>query len=446
MKQTLRKIALAVTSVVLFAALPAYAASSVLQWYNGGTGNIFAGSIPFGNGSYTQTSTSSNLTWTNASNNLSFTFGSSTALSATTLCLTGDICRTTWPTGGGANFWTSLGGNIYNNTGTRVQYAASDATSTTATSTITNALTITGPTNTHPGYLNIGTTSPVYGYFPEDLIDAGGGSNDYFAINTYNNVSGSCAQSGFIANGDVPSANNNYFSLMFKNTGWTGSGCAIDANSTESQFDASIFNPTGNIDINIGTTSTSAAIRFIAQGGNTEIARFSQMGTFGIGTTSPFATLSIATTSTSAFAISDQYKTTDLLFGTASTTGSIFTVAATTSPNFGAGLVKLFDVDQYGHLTASSTGATPGISSCGTGSPVMSANANDATGSFVTGTSASSCTITFAHAYATTPIVVVSDSNTSAVVDVSAISTTAFTISLASALSADTVYYIVVMP
>lgn len=149
----------------------------------------------------------------------------------------------------------------------------------------------------------------------------------------------------------------------------------------------------------------------------------------------------VATTSPNAFVVTDGFGTQQLVDQTASTTGVIFAVSATTTGN-----PILFSEDQYGHLTASSTRATPSISSCGTGSPVMGTNANDAWGSFTTGTSASSCTITFASAYSSTPIVVISDSNTSAVADVSSISTTAFTVSLASALSTVTVYYMVGMP
>lgn len=152
------------------------------------------------------------------------------------------------------------------------------------------------------------------------------------------------------------------------------------------------------------------------------------------------SSLAVQITSTTALVVKDGFGSPVLTVNTASTSGPIFAVQATSSAD------TLFSVDQYGHLTASSTKATPSISSCGTGSPAMSANANDVAGSFVTGTSASSCTITFGSVYSATPIVVVSDSNTSAVVDVSSVSTTAFTISLASALSAVTVNYIVVMP
>lgn len=188
----------------------------------------------------------------------------------------------------------------------------------------------------------------------------------------------------------------------------------LDASTTE----ASVFN-----ELFVGQTATTTI--------------------FGNGATSTFqGTLVVASTSPNAFAVQDQYGTQDLLMSTASSTNNQpqFQIQATSTSNI------IFQVDQYGHIMASSTRATPGISSCGTGSPAMGVNANDDVGSFTTGTSASACTITFASAYSQTPVVVVSDSNTTAVIDISSISTTAFTISLASALSADTVYYMVEMP
>lgn len=77
-----------------------------LTTHGGGTGllDISAGSIPFGSVFNLRLATSSGFQWTNATNNLLFTYGSSTAISATTLCLTGDTCRTTWPSGGSSAF------------------------------------------------------------------------------------------------------------------------------------------------------------------------------------------------------------------------------------------------------------------------------------------------------------------------------------------------------
>lgn len=217
----------------------------------------------------------------------------------------------------------------------------------------------------------------------------------------------------------------------------------------------SLFNVANQVSLNTNYTNGQLLLSSTGSGGSVIIAAGGNAlsninttfvnGKVGIGTTTPFATLSVSTTSAAAFAVADAFNTTDLLFNTASTTGSIFTVAATTSPSIGSP-IKLFDVDQYGHITASSTGAAPTISSCGTGSPSLGTNSNDVTGDITTGTSASACTLTFAHAYSATPEVFITDSNTSAVIDVSARSTTAFTVSIASALSAVNISYFVVIP
>lgn len=161
-------------------------------------------------------------------------------------------------------------------------------------------------------------------------------------------------------------------------------------------------------------------------------------GLLGIGTSTPYQTLSVTGT---GLTVADVYNSPDLIMTTASTTGPIFAVEATTTA-----ASILFSEDQYGHLTASSTGATPTISTCGTGSPVMNANANDAAGSFTTGSAATACTITFAHAYSTTPIVQVSGASTISFAAVTAQSTTGFTVGISGAVTGDVISYIVVMP
>lgn len=84
------------------------------------------------------------------------------------------------------------------------------------------------------------------------------------------------------------------------------------------------------------------------------------------------------------------------------------------------------------------------VSSCGTGSPTVLGSNN--VFAMVTGSSASSCTLNFTTSTAAggywknTPVCFVSDSNTTAVVDVSSISTSSVTFSIASALSAVNIY------
>jgi hypothetical protein len=153
-----------------------------------------------------------------------------------------------------------------------------------------------------------------------------------------------------------------------------------------------------------------------------------------------FSNVLIKISSATAFVVKDGFGTSVLTVNTASTTGPILQVQATSSSD------TLFQVDQYGHLLASSTRATPTLSSCGV-SPTLAANANDVTGTINAGSGGiTACTLTFASPYTTTPTVIVSDNSTTAVTDVSAVSTTAFTVSFASSLTSPVIYYLVVQP
>lgn len=67
-------------------------------WQGGTTVNFWqSGSIPVGAGYYL--ATSSGFTYSTTSQRLTVTNASTTNFSATTICLTGDTCRTTWPSG-----------------------------------------------------------------------------------------------------------------------------------------------------------------------------------------------------------------------------------------------------------------------------------------------------------------------------------------------------------
>lgn len=215
-------------------------------------------------------------------------------------------------------------------------------------------------------------------------------------------------------------------------TGSTGTPTAFATSSlfTGTAGQNAYFSGTGTL---IGTSSLF-----------TEIST----GNIGIGTTSPTGPFAIARTSSAAAIIADGFNTIRALFNTASTTGSIFTVAATTTTNaalLAGTATKLFDVDQYGHLTASSTRATPTVS-CTPSGGTISANSNDVTGDITGGTLSTACTVTFASVYAATPEVIVTPSATSQIVGVSARSTTSFTISFASGITGDTVSYFVIQP
>lgn len=206
---------------------------------------------------------------------------------------------------------------------------------------------------------------------------------------------------------------------------------------------SSIFINTTSGNIGIGSTTPGSIFSIGGSAISSMVANFGNLlSTF-------YSPVSIATTSPTAFTVGDGNGNYDAVFNTGATTGPIWSVAATTTTNaqiLAGTQTNLFSVDQYGHLMASSTPKSPTVSSCGTGSPVLTAGSNDVTGDVTTGTSASTCTITFGQPYTVTPEVLITDSNTTAVVDISSRSTTAFTISLASALSAVNISYFVIQP
>lgn len=156
--------------------------------------------------------------------------------------------------------------------------------------------------------------------------------------------------------------------------------------------------------------------------------------------TSTFASdLLVKKTSFNAFSIQDSFGTNVLTVNTASTTGAILTIQATSTTD------TLFSVDQYGHLTASSTPVTPAVSSCGTGTGTLSAGSNDVTGVVTTATAATACTITFGRAYSSVPNVLVTGASLVGFPAVTAVSQTAFTIGVSAAVTGDAITYLVIM-
>lgn len=158
-------------------------ATSSLEVFYGGTGvSVFSRGIIMSNGGlgdlisttsptvayYVATSTTASI----------FPYASSTAISATQICLTGDVCRSTWPSGsasttllgdvntftGGLNQFLRASTTLLSTYGTL--YVGSTATSTiqgatTGTSTLQGFLTVSGTnsTSTFSGNLAAGTTS-----------------------------------------------------------------------------------------------------------------------------------------------------------------------------------------------------------------------------------------------------------------------------------------------
>lgn len=138
---------------------------------------------------------------------------------------------------------------------------------------------------------------------------------------------------------------------------------------------------------------------------------FTTSGKFGVGTTSPYASLSVQSNAS---------------------TGDALVVATSTGNAIGG-----FDND--GHQFTS--GPAPVISSCGTGTGTVVGD--DQGGTITTATAATSCTLTFSKAYRNIPYVMgVSDNSIVISAAVTSITTTAVTFSISGAgLTAGKIYY-----
>ncbi len=150
---------------------------STLTVSNGGTGATTFGQgwiySNGGNGALSA-STSPTVAYITATSTTASTFlyASTTALSATTICLTGDICKTSWETEGGVEFpFTTMDfGSVNSNaTSTLIGFNSgiySLASSTIGNGTQTSGLTISGGATTtgnayFAGNVGIGTTSSI---------------------------------------------------------------------------------------------------------------------------------------------------------------------------------------------------------------------------------------------------------------------------------------------
>lgn len=132
-------------------------------------------------------------------------------------------------------------------------------------------------------------------------------------------------------------------------------------------------------------------------------------GNIGVGTTSPYATLSVQSNAS---------------------VGDAFVVATTTGSPIGG-------YDNDGHRF---TSGPPGvISTCGTGTGTIVGD--DQSGTITTATAATACTLTFAKAYRKTPSCTVTDNSLVGFADISSISTTAVTFGISSALTGGLLYY-----
>lgn len=178
----------------------------------------------------------------------------------------------------------------------------------------------------------------------------------------------------------------------------TNAGGLTVTNSTAAASNRIWMDATGNARIDAGG---SAAGSIDLNGAGT--------GKVGIGTTTPYATLSVQS---------------------GASTGDAFVIATSTGN-------AVFGVDNDGHHFTS--GPAPVISTCGTGTGTVVGD--DQSGTITTATAATACTMTFSKAYRLTPTCTVTDNSLVGFADVSSVSVSAVTFGISSALTGGNLYY-----
>lgn len=161
----------------------------------------------------------------------------------------------------------------------------------------------------------------------------------------------------------------------------------------------------------VATTSSAASTLLFAVASSTSASLFNVLGNgnVGVGTSSPFANLSIVGTNNAVFAVATS------------------TVSGSNKP--------VFEIDKTGHLITS--GPAPVVSG---GTSSVSGNDNNGTIT-VAGTLLTSVTLTFANAWATAPDCTMSDNSTGITADITSISTSQIVFGFSAGINSGIVWY-----
>ncbi len=344
----------------------------------------------------TTTSSTTTMPWfvqgLQASSTSYLVFASSTALTATSLCLTGDVCRTTWPSG----TFPFSADNTYN----QVVYSTSTpslwlksglfASSTSFFNIVTidngSTDTLTLGTQNANQVINFGSSRAQVGFVSATgfaLLQGGNNKGVQFAVNNNTFASGIAATITQFGNMGIATVTP-FAALEVASTSASGGRqgqLALTDNGAGANLKHWLFSSFNGI-FQLGTTTDGYATS------TTPALTILNAGSVGLGSSSPFTTLAITgVVGKSPFAIS-----------TTSTTAASST---------------LFMIDQNGDVHHG--GGTPVLSSCGT-APVLDANSTDQAGTITVGATTASCTLTFSVAKLSKPhCVVASETGTIAI-------------------------------
>lgn len=311
--------------------------------------------------------------------------------------LYGQVGTSSTPVISSLSYWTSLG------TATAPAKLGNIATT---SATINNGLTGTLTTLNSGGTQTIGLATIAQGF----LGNIGSASAVPTSIASSSIFSGTTGQNAYFSGTGALIGTSTIFtttaSAVGIGTAVPAAKLAIQATSTASTGQAldvwnsslaSLFRVRNDGNIGIGSTSPYALLSVNAQGGSAPLfsissstgkvleAYSSPTPLLGVGTTTPTAALSVMAASTTAGTIQSTYN------------GMVAIIAG-----FENTAAKLFlTIDQWGRQTTG--GDAPVLSSCGT-TPSFIGAANDNTMSIQVGSvAATGCTATFAHAWLAAP-------------------------------------------
>ncbi len=298
-----------------------------------------------------------------ASSTSQFTFASTTAISATTICLTGDVCRTTWPTGGSGG-----AGNV-STSSVPVVGQIPFWTTTTATPALLSTVATT----------SLGVTAPIT--FSGTLFaQIGGAGGTFGCTNASNGVTGCMTALDWgllhtatttFSSGVIYSPSTNAATLdetfggvnTAASSTWTGHLSLNTASTTQLTAPTlwtGIINPAGTlvaVDPNgklIATTSSAGGVTsvsgtwpILSTGGATPVISWGGISTSSAGTTG------YATFWTSASALG---ATSSVFFASNQNVG-----VGSTTPFYLLSVGSGFGVDSLGNATTSNLAVNTGV-------------------------------------------------------------------------------------
>jgi hypothetical protein len=455
--------------------------TGVLPVASGGTGalNLTAADVLFGNGT-NPVGTSSNFTFTTATNNLFSTNATHTNFTLTNIFYTPAM----------ANGCLQVSSGIATSTGTNCGSGGGGTISTSTNAIIGHEANWTGLATLGNGAIldngtvaGINATSSSYSFYDNGSLGitgnvnvATGTANDLMAFDANKNITvyggaSNCASGqavyGISATGATTCGANGLQAALTNPVTGTGTNgqVAYYTGATSLTSGADLLNNGTIVGINASSSSYSLNVQGATNVNPFNVASSSGVsdltvissGYVGIGSTTPTANLVVQGTSTQTtlFIIASSTGSSLITMGTSGTNGQQLSVNSSTTVNsvvyIGGSTnnptfplftvatssgVTYMQLDKYGHIGYG--GSLPTLTSCNTGTVL--ANSTDVAGAIIPGSAQTTCTINFQYARTNTPFCTVTEESGTAIALVASPTPTSLVIT-GTTIGGDTISY-----